>query len=241
MLLVGDITFPHWAPAQGRGTSPARASRTRVDPRQYAIGPRARWLHEPRRNLTHWLTNMAVSGKSNFDCPRREGPRSISNSLQPWFKNYAIEWYLGNRASAGLARFASRGGAAADPAGAPPAADTESSSAAGTTRRRPCPPPRRWTARAARSADWVGSLTTPKGSPRARAASLFWLWSLRRDGQPGRPRAASAPARGAETGSALSPGDAESARAAIFARNSGSNFASALGGGIHKTRPSRGS
>ena len=41
------------------------------------------------------------------------------------FKNYAIEWYLGNRASAGLARFASRGGAAADPFGAPPAADTE--------------------------------------------------------------------------------------------------------------------
>ena len=32
---------------------------------------------------------------------------------------------LGNRASAGLARFASRGGAAADPFGAPPAADTE--------------------------------------------------------------------------------------------------------------------
>ena len=41
------------------------------------------------------------------------------------FKNYAIEWYLGNRASAGLFRFASRGGAAADPFGAPPAADTE--------------------------------------------------------------------------------------------------------------------
>ena len=41
------------------------------------------------------------------------------------FKNYAIEWYLGNRASAGLARFASRGGAAADPFGAPPAADTD--------------------------------------------------------------------------------------------------------------------
>ena len=41
------------------------------------------------------------------------------------FKNYAIEWYLGNRASAGLARFASRGGAAADPFGGPPAADTE--------------------------------------------------------------------------------------------------------------------
>ena len=32
---------------------------------------------------------------------------------------------MGNRASAGLARFASRGGAAADPFGAPPAADTE--------------------------------------------------------------------------------------------------------------------
>ena len=37
----------------------------------------------------------------------------------------AVPWYLGNRASAGLARFASRGGAAADPFGAPPAADTE--------------------------------------------------------------------------------------------------------------------
>lgn len=41
------------------------------------------------------------------------------------FKNYAIEWYLGNRASAGLSRFAARGGAAADPFGAPPAADAD--------------------------------------------------------------------------------------------------------------------
>ena len=64
------------------------------------------------------------------------------------FKNYAIEWYLGNRASAGLARFASRGGAAADPFGAPPAADTEV-----VQRRGNNAPPRRWTARAARATD----------------------------------------------------------------------------------------
>ena len=38
---------------------------------------------------------------------------------------FDLHRYLGNRASAGLARFASRGGAAADPFGAPPAADTE--------------------------------------------------------------------------------------------------------------------
>ena len=55
------------------------------------------------------------------------------------FKNYAIEWYLGNRASAGLARFASRGGAAADPFGAPPAADTEVVQRRGTNAPAPVP------------------------------------------------------------------------------------------------------
>ena len=55
------------------------------------------------------------------------------------FKNYAIEWYLGNRASAGLARFASRGGAAADPFGAPPAADTEVIQRRGNTAPAPVP------------------------------------------------------------------------------------------------------
>ena len=55
------------------------------------------------------------------------------------FKNYAIEWYLGNRASAGLARFASRGGAAADPFGAPPAADTDVIQRRGTNAPAPVP------------------------------------------------------------------------------------------------------
>ena len=55
------------------------------------------------------------------------------------FKNYAIEWYLGNRASAGLARFASRGGAAADPFGAPPAADTEVTQRRGNNAPAPVP------------------------------------------------------------------------------------------------------
>ena len=75
---------------------------------------------------------MMHSTTANCSMPQSEplvptGPGEVF--LQSYshgkFKNYAIEWYLGNRASAGLARFASRGGAAADPFGGPPAADTE--------------------------------------------------------------------------------------------------------------------
>ena len=56
----------------------------------------------PRR----WMTSVSAAG----------GPPKGSAAAPP---------RDANRASAGLARFASRGGAAADPFGAPPAADTE--------------------------------------------------------------------------------------------------------------------
>ena len=87
---------------------------------------RCRFLSRP----THWLISTqrvtSSTGEGLFNT-KLTGPGEVF--LQSYshgkFKNYAIEWYLGNRASAGLARFASRGGAAADPFGAPPAADTE--------------------------------------------------------------------------------------------------------------------
>ena len=49
-----------------------------------------------------------------FDFHTGPGEVFLQSYSHGKFKNYAIEWYLGNRASAGLARFAQRGGAAAD-------------------------------------------------------------------------------------------------------------------------------
>ena len=99
------INFPPW---YGNGCNPYRAHR------------------EIDQALTSNPGTCCCAGEGLFNT-KLTGPGEVF--LQSYshgkFKNYAIEWYLGNRASAGLARFASRGGAAADPFGAPPAADTE--------------------------------------------------------------------------------------------------------------------
>ena len=79
------------------------------------------------QSYSHGLCGNQISGASPWSFAKVHYPNSLVgfHTGHGKFKNYAIEWYLGNRASAGLARFASRGGAAADPFGAPPAADTE--------------------------------------------------------------------------------------------------------------------
>ena len=90
----------------------------------------------PRRGISPEL-----QPQGNQICATRHCPRGGGRSTG--FRTYAVGFHtatgsgrlsgMGNRASAGLARFASRGGAAADPTGAPPA-DTEVS-AAGTAAR----------------------------------------------------------------------------------------------------------
>ena len=101
MLLIGDITFPRW---NGDAQFDPYITEKHIDD---ALN---------RGQSLEGLFNTKLTG------PGEVFLQSYSHGK---FKNYAIEWYLGNRASAGLARFASRGGAAADPFGAPPAADTE--------------------------------------------------------------------------------------------------------------------
>ena len=93
------------------------------------------------RHRTQRQPNVASTARRHVCCAgeglfntKLTGPGEAE--LQPrQVQEHAIEWYLGNRASAGLARFASRGGAAA-PFGRPRPPTPKSSSAAGTTRRR---------------------------------------------------------------------------------------------------------
>ena len=79
--------------------------------------------------------------RGEFDFHTGPGEVFLQSYSHGKFKNYAIEWYLGNRASAGLARFASRGGAAADPFGGPPAADAEEEDAVRRRGTAPAPVP----------------------------------------------------------------------------------------------------
>ena len=160
MLLVGDITFPHWDgdpqfepyttykqldDALNRGQSLDAAERT-ADWEQLLIDRGAVSSRAPARS-----SSRATATGSSRTTPSSGAWLCRNQPVRLWspeFDHTGI-WATARRPASRASRLAAAPRPTRSARPRPPT--LKSSSAAGTTRRRPCPPPHRWIARAARS------------------------------------------------------------------------------------------